>query len=62
MYTAEALAEGQELTVSYLSVGDLELPVQERLGLIEESFKFTCLCSRCGADHDARVRGSDPNA
>jgi uncharacterized protein YpmS len=47
VYTAEALAEGQELTVSYLSVGDLELPVQERLDLIEESFKFTCLCSRC---------------
>ena len=40
--------KGEALTISYISLHDLELTTEERRALLREKFNFECECKRCG--------------
>lgn len=56
LHAREAIGEGEEITIPYLSVDDLSLPIADRRQILKASKDFLCSCPRCTAPlEDTRV-------
>lgn len=59
-FATSDIAKGAELTISYLSKEDLELPRKARQDILREGFHFDCVCSKCSSEAEKTITAGPP--